>query len=129
MRFVGLAWLMMCALGTPALTLGADAGRGRALYETACNRCHDTSVHTREARKAKSISAIRASVKRWSEELGVGWSGDEIDDVTIYLNERYYFFDCPKRLCRLGPTAREVGRRATDVSELSELERWPGIVP
>ena len=127
MRIAGLAWLMVCALAAPALALGADDGRGRALYETACDRCHDTSVHQREVRKAKSISAIRAEVERWSKDLGVGWSGEEIDDVTVYLNKRYYFFDCPKRLCRVGPTARNIRRRSLDISVFSESNRRSGV--
>jgi len=127
MRTEGMAWLLACAMCAPALTMGADAGRGRALYETACNRCHDTSVHARRARKARSFPAIRAQVVRWSTEIGAGWSREEIDDVTVYLNGRYYFFDCPQRLCRVGPTASDIGRRSDDGSGLSEVERWPGI--
>ena len=123
MRIAGLVWLAVGALAAPSLALGADASRGRVLYETACDRCHETSVHRREGRKANSISAVRAEVERWSKDLGVGWSVEEIDDVTVYLNKRYYFFHGPKRLCRAGPTARDVGRPIPKVSAFSESNR------
>lgn len=127
MQIVGVAWLLACAMCAPALAMGAEAGRGRALYDTACNRCHDTSVHARRARKAKSFPAIRAQVVRWSTELGAGWSREEIDDVTVYLNGRYYFFECPQLLCRVGPTASDIGRRSDIGSGSSEVAGWPGI--
>jgi mono/diheme cytochrome c family protein len=77
-----------------------DAERGKILYETRCSACHANSVHNRDARKAKSFDAVRAQVLRWSAESGSKWSGDEIDDVTLYLNQRYYRFPCPPGLCK-----------------------------
>jgi mono/diheme cytochrome c family protein len=70
------------------------------LYETRCNACHASSVHQRKARKAKSFDGLRAQVLRWSAEVGGSWSGDEIDDVTLYLNQRYYRFGCPQSVCK-----------------------------
>lgn len=78
----------------------ADAGRGGILYETRCSACHERSVHDRDARKAKSFDALRAQVLRWSAQAGGVWTAEEIDDVTLYLNERYYRFPCPQRLCK-----------------------------
>lgn len=94
---------MSLALGL-ALVSGAqaapDAERGKILYETRCSACHANSVHNRDARKAKSYDALRAQVLRWSAESRSTWSGDEIDDVTLYLNQRYYRFPCPQILCK-----------------------------
>jgi len=36
---------------------------------------------------------------RRSAELRSGWSADEIDDVTLYLDDRYYGFPCPDAQC------------------------------
>jgi hypothetical protein len=105
MRITGFAAVLgclMCAPCIPGSAHGADADRGKALYETRCDRCHGSGIHAREARKAVSFDAIRAQVARWNGELGGGWSVDDIDDVTVYLNSRYYFFPCPESVCRRG---------------------------
>jgi mono/diheme cytochrome c family protein len=68
----------------------ADEARGKLLYETNCSECHTKSVSERPNRKAKSISDIRHSVVQWEKYKGYKWSGEEIDDVTQYLNNRFY---------------------------------------
>src|SRR5476651_831524 len=96
------------ALGLAGLSASADAadpGRGGMLYETRCIACHSSSVHQRGARKAKSFDGLRVQVVRWSNEVGGSWSGDEIDDVTLYLNQRYYRFPCPQSVCKADRTS------------------------
>jgi mono/diheme cytochrome c family protein len=91
------------ALGLAGLSMpaaAADVERGSALYETRCKACHASSVHNRDARKAKSFGGLRTQVQRWSAETGGSWSGDEIDDVTQYLNQIYYRFPCPQSVCK-----------------------------
>ena len=85
----------LCAAQTPA-----DAERGRILYETRCSSCHATSVHLRSARSAKSFDSLRVQVQRWSAAAGGSWSADEIDDVSLYLNQRYYRFPCAHAGCQ-----------------------------
>lgn len=102
MRMLGVA---MVALGLglaalPGWATAADAGRGKTVYETRCRACHEVSVHRREARKARSFEALRAQVRRWSAEAGGAWSAEEIDDVTLYLNDRYYRLPCPQSWCK-----------------------------
>ena len=100
-RIGGLGALVTSlALGISAARAATDAERGNVLYETRCNACHASSVHNREARKAKSFAALRAQVLRWSAQAGGAWSAGEIDDVTLYLNRRYYRFPCPLDLCK-----------------------------
>ncbi len=48
------------------------------------------SVHGRIDRVATTCAAIRAQVARWNGNLGGTWSEEEIDDVALWLNERYY---------------------------------------
>ena len=86
--------------GLSESAVAADPGRGSVLYETRCIACHSSSVHQRSARKAKSFDGVRVQVLRWSDEVGGSWSGDEIDDVTLYLNQRYYRFRCPPSVCK-----------------------------
>lgn len=91
--FVAIA----CLAEAPAL--GADTSEGRALYESRCDACHDKSVHNRAARKSRNIDEVRRWVERWNAELGGAWKDPEIDAVTRYLNQRFYKFPCPPRLC------------------------------
>jgi hypothetical protein len=110
MRIIKFALALACVMCALAPAHGADAERGRALYEARCDLCHGTSVHVREARKATSFEGVRTQVARWNTELGGAWSADEINDVTVYLNNRYYFLPCPESVCRSGQATSETGR-------------------
>jgi hypothetical protein len=85
-----LAIAALCVMAGGALA--ADSVRGRALYEMRCVECHATSVHSRTKRIAASCIEIREQVVRWSRQQGSEWTAEEVDDVTLYLNERYYAF-------------------------------------
>jgi cytochrome c5 len=78
--------LLMAAGDTSA----ADAERGRLLYENHCTVCHTSVVHVREQRKAASREEIQSWIRRWQKELGLQWGTMEVDDVTEFLNKRYY---------------------------------------
>lgn len=97
--------LALFQAGYSGAATASDAERGKTLYETRCSACHDASVHRRDVRKAKSFDALRAQVLRWSAETGGAWTADELNDVTFYLNERYYRFRCPQRLCQADQAA------------------------
>ena len=68
----------------------ADAERGQLLYENHCKVCHTSVVHVRETRKATTREEIQTWIRRWRKELNLQWGATEIDDVTEYLNNRYY---------------------------------------
>ena len=70
----------------------ADSERGRLLYENHCMVCHESVVHVREDRKAVSREDLRAWVRRWQRQLDLQWEGSEVEDVTEFLNDRYYGF-------------------------------------
>ena len=89
-RSATVAIVALLALAGGALA--ADSMRGRALYDTRCVECHATSVHSRAKRVATSCTEIREQVVRWSRQQGGAWTDEEVDDVTLYLNERYYAF-------------------------------------
>lgn len=94
-----LALLVSCHA---PLALADDTVHGRALYESRCDTCHDTSVHNRAVRKSRDFAEIRQWVARWNTALDGAWTDEEIDAVTRYLNERYYKFPCPARICKAG---------------------------
>ena len=71
-------------------TRAGDSERGRLLYENHCTVCHTSVVHVREQRKAASREQIQSWIRRWQKELNLQWGVTEIDDVTEFLNDRYY---------------------------------------
>ena len=110
MRFTTLALAIGWMFGAGAVAYGADAERGKALYDARCDLCHRTSIHVRDARKATSFDNLRGQVARWNAELGGAWSLDEINDVTLYLNSHYYQFPRPDSLCGGGRADAELRR-------------------
>ena len=107
MNWMAVTAVAMAALGADASA--ADTARGRALYESRCVACHSTGVHERVSRKAVDFAGIRLQVERWNGQLGGAWGRSEVDDVAVYLNDRFYRYPCPEALCRAGSA-----RRATD---------------
>jgi mono/diheme cytochrome c family protein len=71
---------------------GADAERGRALYENHCVVCHTSKVHRREPRMAADSSQLYKIVDNWQAEQGLRWSREEIDDVVYFLKLTQYNF-------------------------------------
>lgn len=96
--YAKLACGLVALLAAPA-PLAADAERGRALYELRCTTCHSESVHGRQKRVANGFDEVRAWVARWNESLVLGWSSEEIDDVTVHINRTYYHYTCPPDVC------------------------------
>ncbi len=82
--------LVLFAGGTQAY--GADLGRGKALYQNHCRGCHESTAHVRDDRRARDLSELRGWVARWALQIEMGWSRDEVEDVTGYLNDAYYRF-------------------------------------
>jgi mono/diheme cytochrome c family protein len=102
MRFPCIPAIAMLAasLAWSPLALAADADRGRNLYESHCEGCHAESVHGREKRAATDFESARSWVRRWGVNLGLAWTEDDVNDVTVYLNSRYYRFPCPATVCK-----------------------------
>ncbi len=92
---IALATVLAMTLAGTTAAGAADLERGRILYEARCGGCHGDSVHGREKRLAADFAAVRGWVLRWSANLGFAWTNDEVDDVTVHLNARYYRFPCP----------------------------------
>ena len=93
--------ILAAALALPAAVAAAEPSRGQALYELRCQGCHAESVHARTKRVAKSFDEVRGWVARWNASLSLGWTADEVDDVTLHLNTRYYRYPCPVTVCKV----------------------------
>jgi mono/diheme cytochrome c family protein len=99
-----LAVLALAAAPVPAQTVpGSDASRGELLYKTHCIGCHSTQVHWRDKKLADDWTSLTAQVRRWQTNTGLGWSDEEIADVTRYLNTHYYHFQSPRRQVDTAP--------------------------
>lgn len=92
--------VLSAAAVTPSFAQSPNALRGQRLYENTCIACHGESVHDRKQRAATSFAMVRDYVVRWSRIVSTQWTEEDISDVTIYLNERYYRFVCPTETCR-----------------------------
>jgi len=71
-----------------------DAGftRGFDLYSNHCVACHTSVVHVSEQRKADSLDTIKAYILRWTAYQNLSWTDEEVADVLVFLNKRYYKF-------------------------------------
>lgn len=67
-------------------------------HDTYCISCHGTEIYTREGRLASDYKTLREKVVYWQQMVNLNWDDDTIDQVTGWLAERYYGFDCPQ-LC------------------------------
>jgi mono/diheme cytochrome c family protein len=100
-----MAALALAAAPVPAQQTvpGSDASRGELLYTTHCIGCHTTQMHWRDKKLATDWASLKSQVARWQTNTGLGWSDEEIADVTRYLNTRYYHFQSPRRQVEAAP--------------------------
>lgn len=97
--FVAFGVAAVVALALAGVANAADINRGKLVYESRCVACHADSVHKRESRKAKEYDDIRAIVRARGEGTTRDWTAEDTEDVSRYLNERYYKFPCPAEVC------------------------------
>ena len=88
-----LCSVLLLALWTLYSTFANLFDRGQALYENHCQHCHEGWAHTRDGRVVDSLDGLRLRVSSWSMHAGLHWGDEEIDDVTRYLNRRFYQLD------------------------------------
>lgn len=67
-------------------------GRGQMLYSTHCIECHSTQMHWREQRQARDWDSLKAQVRRWQGNAGLGWNEVDVVEVADYLNDTIYRF-------------------------------------
>ncbi len=91
---VALAFLVIAA-GTVAHAQGGSEDRGGLLYDTHCIACHTTEAHWRDKKLATNWKALVEQVRVWQANANLGWSENDIEATSVYLNRRYYRFPPP----------------------------------
>ena len=81
-------------LSTPVLA--ADLKNGKSLHDENCLRCHNESKYTRKDRMIKNFQQLRERIKNCELMAELTWFDEEIDDVTAYLNNQFYYFSLEK---------------------------------
>jgi mono/diheme cytochrome c family protein len=66
--------------------------RGELLYGTHCIECHSTQMHWRDGRQARDWDSLKAQVRHWQGNAGLGWSDDDIVAVARHLNDTIYHY-------------------------------------
>lgn len=84
------AALIYISLVSGVVAQSASPLRAMELYGNHCTGCHESTVHMREKRKAKSLAQVEVWVRRWASVLKLGWDEEEVKAVADYLNSRYY---------------------------------------
>ena len=92
-KLLVIAACMSCSAYSLAhAQLKQDEARGEMLYSAHCRECHTAEVHWREKKRASDWSSLKAQVRRWQNNIGLGWDEDDIDSVARYLNSNHYRF-------------------------------------
>jgi len=95
-RWLMLAGVAVALAGVTASMVALRAmefDRGQALYENHCSTCHDPQTHVAgDARHVTTMADLRARVAAWSVHSGLNWPDEDVNDVTDFLNRRFYRF-------------------------------------
>ncbi|MDJ0880968.1 MAG: cytochrome c [Gammaproteobacteria bacterium] len=75
-----------------AIAMGADYIQGEQLHMKSCTGCHDSALYTRDNRRVQSLPKLQSQVRFCKDNLGITWFDDEVDSVTLYLNNEFYKF-------------------------------------
>ncbi len=86
-----LRLLSLWLFALPVHALTGDAVRGEKLHSK-CLDCHGTSLYAPDKRKIKSLKALRKDVKRWGTYYAPTLTEQEVEDITSWLNEKFYKF-------------------------------------
>lgn len=88
---------LVCAAAVAWSPLATAVDRGQQLYENHCISCHESTVHIRADKRAKTYADIYFQVARWRDVLSLPWTQKEINDVVNYLNTQYYHYQSPDK--------------------------------
>jgi mono/diheme cytochrome c family protein len=80
----------------------ADPARGELLYQSACAACHSKQTHWRGRHRGSDWAGLLEQVTQWQTVAGQNWNAEEIEDVSAYLNRRFYGLPCPLPRCSAG---------------------------
>jgi hypothetical protein len=87
-----LSGMLLSVFNVNAATLATDQdiSLGADLYANHCGGCHESRLHIRQHRKARSLQGIETYVRRWQKAQDLNWDKQQVRAVTQYLNLRYY---------------------------------------
>ena len=86
-----LALALLCLFAGSVHALTGDVVRGEKLHAK-CLDCHGTGLYAPDKRKITSLKALRKDVKRWGTYYAPALNDQEVEDITAWLNERFYKF-------------------------------------
>ncbi|MBL8384416.1 MAG: cytochrome C [Burkholderiales bacterium] len=89
--------LLVMVLGTLLASAASaqprlDIERGERLYQDHCDACHNERIHWRAQKQAQDWAGLKVQVRRWQAAAALGWSEADVSAVSLYLNQRFYFF-------------------------------------
>jgi hypothetical protein len=85
-----LAYLLIPLCLTPMIGWTATPLRGLLLYENSCHHCHLAEIHYRINSRVDSWAGLRRLIDIWQEEMGLGWTEEDVTDVALWLNHAFY---------------------------------------
>lgn len=69
-----------------------DSHRGAMLYANHCIECHSTQIHWREKKTVTDWKSLITQVDRWQHISRLEWGKSNIEEVSRYLNGKYYHY-------------------------------------
>jgi hypothetical protein len=75
---------------TAAPARALDPARGYLLYQNFCYHCHISEIHHRVNSRSDSWEELMRLVQMWQAEMGLGWSEEDVQDVALWLDWRFY---------------------------------------
>ncbi len=96
---LGIVNAGMATAGLADAMLLGDVDKGEAYSQQKCTSCHvarfgneGNEIYTREDRRVKTVEGLMQQVQFCNANTGAGFSEEQLDDITAYLNERFYQF-------------------------------------
>ena len=87
-----LAGCLTAGASAIAQSQSSQVAPGELLYSTHCIACHTAQIHWRAKKRVLDWTSLKAEVRRWAGNAGLGWSDEEIAEVARYLNATIYRF-------------------------------------
>ncbi|MFM9972105.1 MAG: hypothetical protein ACKVQK_27300 [Burkholderiales bacterium] len=87
-----LTGIAVLVLGCITAAAQAETDLGKELYDLHCVQCHSDSLHKRPSPAARNYQEVREWVKLWARYVGAQWGKEDMEAVTRYLNNRFYFY-------------------------------------
>ena len=79
--------MVLMMLASPSIAEDADF-----IHARDCTSCHGTELYTRQNRTVEFLADLELRVERCNIATKAGWTDDQVDEVSEYLNENYYHF-------------------------------------